>query len=333
VQWLGAVQSQDYAAAKWSIADRVGGVSDAAMNQAFAAGSILRTHVLRPTWHFVRPADIRWMLAVTAPRVHTLNAHYYRRLGLDEAVLQESAALLAAVLRGGNQLTRKELAAVFENAGVAVGQRLGYILISAELNAVICSGALRGKQHTYALLDERAPEARILSHDDALAELTRRYFTSHGPATAKDFRWWSSLTVAEIAKGLEMVAPQLEYEDIDGLRYWFAMSEPKRKPPSPTVHLLQGYDEYLVGYSESRHVLDVSGAARSMTEGNVLFNQVIVLDSQVAGHWKRTLENGSVIIEVALYTPFDDAQKQALKAAADRYGEFLGRSATLVETR
>lgn len=333
MQWLGAVQSQDYAAAKWSIADRVGGVSDAAMNQAFAAGSILRTHVLRPTWHFVRPADIRWMLAVTAPRVHTLNAHYYRRLGLDEAVLQESAALLAAVLRGGNQLTRKELAAVFENAGVAVGQRLGYILISAELNAVICSGALRGKQHTYALLDERAPEARILSHDDALAELTRRYFTSHGPATAKDFRWWSSLTVAEIAKGLEMVAPQLEYEDIDGLRYWFAMSEPKRKPPSPTVHLLQGYDEYLVGYSESRHVLDVSGAARSMTEGNVLFNQVIVLDSQVAGHWKRTLENGSVIIEVALYTPFDDAQKQALKAAADRYGEFLGRSATLVETR
>jgi hypothetical protein len=331
VRWLVAVQSQDYGPAKWSVADRVDGVNDAAMDQAVSDGSILRTHVLRPTWHFVVPADIRWLLALTAPRIRTLNARYYRELGLDETVLEKSARVLADALRGGNQLVRKELAAVLEQAGVAAdGMRLGYILMDAELAAAICSGALRGKQQTYALLAERAPDARVLSDAAALAELTLRYFTSHGPATAKDYRWWSSLTAAQITTGLEMVAPQLEHADIDGRRYWFAEPTAGPKPPAPTVHLLQGYDEYLVGYSESRHILDVSGVARSFTAGNVLFNQVVVLDDQVVGQWKQTLTSGSVVIEVVLYIPFDHAQTRALEAAADRYGEFLGRSATVI---
>jgi hypothetical protein len=330
VRWLGAVQSQDYGPAKWSLGERTAGADDAAIDRAFAEGTILRTHVLRPTWHFVLPADIRWMLELTAPRVHALNAYYYRQLGLDDEVLARSTALLAGALRGGNRLTRKQLTAVLQGAGLATeGFRLGYMLMNAELQGVICSGPLEGRQHTYALLDERAPQDAGLTRDEALAELTLRYFTSHGPATAKDFRWWSSLTAADVGAGLELVAPRLQHETVDGLSYWSAASPPPQTS-APTVHLLQGYDEYVVGYSESKWVLDAAGIARALAQARAVFNGVVILDSQVAGQWKRTLKRTSVVIEAALYRPLDDHQAQALAAAAAAHGAFLGLPATVV---
>ncbi|HVD13720.1 MAG TPA: winged helix DNA-binding domain-containing protein [Actinomycetota bacterium] len=334
VGWLGAVQSQDYGPAKWSVGQRTAGVGDAELDRAFADGTILRTHVLRPTWHFVLPAEIRWMLELTGPRVHALNAYYYRQLGLDQDVLAKATALLVGALRGGNQLTRKELAAVVEGAGIATkGFRFAYILMNAELNGVICSGALQGKQHTYALLEERAPQASGLGHDEALAELTLRYFTGHGPATEKDLRWWSSLTAADVTKGLELVGPRLGHEVVDGVTYWFAEPAPRLDTAAPTVHLLQGYDEYIVGYSESKYVLDLAGTARSRIQDRAVPNHVLILDGQVAGHWKRTLKRGSVTIEAVLYAPFDHAQAAALQAAADRHGEFLGLPATVVTSQ
>jgi hypothetical protein len=333
VGWLGAVQSQDYGPAKWSVAARTGGVADAAVDQAFADGTILRTHVLRPTWHFVLPADIRWMLELTAPRVHALNAYSYRQLGLDDAVLGRAAALLTAALRGGNQLTRSEVGAVLDAAGIAAsGFRLAYVLMHAELEGVICSGARNGRQHTYALLEERAPQAASRSREEALAALTLRYFTSHGPATAKDLRWWSSLTAADVDQGLGLVASRLQHETVDGVSYWSAASPPHPEATSPTVHLLQGYDEYVVGYSESKWVLDPGGTARSRSQQRALFNGVVILDGQVAGHWKRTATRSSVVIEVALYEPFDDARTRALEAVVARHGNFLGLPATVETT-
>ncbi|HEV7896934.1 MAG TPA: winged helix DNA-binding domain-containing protein [Planosporangium sp.] len=330
VRWLGAVQSQDYGPAKWSVGQRARGVGDTAMDQAFADGAVLRTHVLRPTWHFVLPSDIRWMLELTAPRVYALSAYYSRLRGLDNALQDKCDALLVSALRGGNHLTRKEVAAVFERDGIAAdAPRLGHILMNAELNGVVCSGPPRGKQHTYALLEERAPQARSLGRDEALAELALRYFTSHGPATVKDFKWWSSLTTADITSGLGMVGSRLDREVIDGVTYWFADPAPPARPESSTVHLLQAYDEYVVGYTESKYVLDVSGAARSVPRGRTVFNSLVILDGQVAGHWKRAVRKDSVAVEVALYAPFDDAQTEALRAAASRYGEFLGVPATV----
>lgn len=333
VRWLGAVQSQDYGPAKWSIGLRVPGISDADIDKAFADAAVLRTHVLRPTWHFVLPADIRWLLALTAPRVHALNAYYYRQLGLDPDIRRKCHTLLAGMLAGGAQLTRKEITAALTGAGVATdGFRLTYILMSAELDGVLCSGALRGKQHTYALLDERAPDAPGLPRDDALAELTRRYFTSHGPATVKDFRWWSSLTAADVRDGLDAAGAHLTHEVIGGVSYWSAGSTPPPAVESPTVHLLQAYDEYIVGCSESRYVLDVSGAARINTRDRAVYNGVVILDSQVVGAWKRTVERGRVTITAALYLPLDEAQTEALRDAADRHGQFLGLPASVEVT-
>jgi Winged helix DNA-binding domain len=333
VGWLGAVQSQEYGPAKWAVGQRTGGDGDAVVDRALADGTILRTHVLRPTWHFVLPAEIRWLLALTAPRVHALNAYHYRQLGLDGRLRERCNAVLAGALRGGNQLTRAQLAAALADGGVeADGPRLAYVLMHAELEGLVCSGVPVGRQQTYALLDERVPAAGRLSREEALAELTLRYFTSHGPATAKDFQWWSSLTAADVRHGLELVAPRLEREELDGVTYWSAGSPPPPTAASPAVHLLQAYDEYIVGYSQSKYLLDLSGVARSLRE-RAVFNHVVILDGQVAGHWRRTIGRDSVAVEVALYQPFDDARMQALQAAADRHGAFLGLPATVVTTR
>jgi Winged helix DNA-binding domain len=354
VEWLGAVQSQEYAVAKWSVGQRATGISDAAMDRALADATILRTHVLRPTWHFVAAADLRWLLALSAPRVHALNAYYYRKLGLDGGVFAKSNALLARALSGGNQLTRKELAAVLAAGGVdAAALRLGYLLMYAELEAVIVSGGLAGKQRTYALFDDRVPAplagdglqaterlrrpggaghgvAEPWDRDRALAELTRRYFTSHGPATRADFQWWSSLTAADAKRGLAFAAADLEELEVDGQTYWCAARPAQGRPdPSPTVHLLQGYDEYLVAYTGRPRALDSAGLARTTPYGRPPFLHAIILDGMYVGSWQRTLTAGQVSVQVRLARRLDPAEHAALADAVDRYGRFVDLPAML----
>lgn len=331
VRWLGAVQAQDYGPARWSLGERSRGAVDADIDRAMAEGAILRTHMLRPTWHFVLPADIRWMQALTAPRVHAQNAYYYRQTGLDDGLRARCNRLLQGALRGGNHLTRRELEAVLAADGIALkGMGMAYVLMQAELDCLICSGGLKGKQQTYALLDERAPDAPPLPRDQALAELVVRYFTSRGPATARDLRFWSSLPLADIHRGMELAGARLEQQVVDGLTLWSAPGEAPPRPPSPKVHLLQGLDEYFVGYGESRVFCDQSGVRPSLVD-RAVYNGVVILDSQLAGHWKRTVTRRSVTFAVALRVPLDHAQMHALQEAADRHGAFLGVPAA-VET-
>jgi Winged helix DNA-binding domain len=330
LRWLGAVQSQDYPGGKWAIGHRMRAVSDAQLDQAFADGTLLRTHVLRPTWHFVLPEDIRWMLELTGPRVLATNTHYSRQFGVHDVLVDGQRAIANALARGGS-LTRKEIQAELDRAGVrAQGLGLAYVLMYAELNAVICSGPMRGKQHSYALVEQRAPHARRLTRDEALAELTWRYFRSHGPATIKDFNWWSSLTVSDIRRGLDMLGQRLEHATIDGLSYWFAPSGEPTRARSPSLFLLQGYDEYFVGYSgESKAVLDLSNAARAQAQAAGAPLHVIVLDSQVVGRWQRKATQSGVSILTELYTPFATPTQHALQRAVDAYAAFLQVPAAL----
>jgi Winged helix DNA-binding domain len=331
VQWLGAVQAQDYAAAKWALGLRSQGVTDRDVEQAFTDGTILRTHVMRPTWHFVTPSDISWMLTLTAPRVHALNAFYYRKLELDDTLFARSNAVLEKALYGGKQLTRPELISILQRAGIATGDllRFGYLMIRAELDGIICSGARRGKQHTYALLDERAPQARTLERDEALAELAKRYFTSHGPATLKDYIWWSGLSAADAKAGLELIKPQLFHEVVDGQIYWFAASMQAANDMGPTAYLLPNYDEYIVGYTDRSAVFEASHTKKLDSRGNVLFNHTIVIDGQIVGTWKRMLKKDAVVIEANPFVPLSEAETRAVAIAAERYGRFLGTPAAL----
>ncbi len=322
VKWLVAVQAQDYPGAKWAVAQRARGVTDAVMDQALAEGTILRTHLLRPTWHFVSPADIRWMLRLTAPRVHAANAFMYRQLELDNTIFKGSNAALAKALGGGRELTRPELGSVLKRAGIeANDQRLSYLMMRAELDGVICSGGRRGKQFTYALLDARAPKGAGFNREQALTELTTRYFTSRGPASLKDFVWWSGLSTAEAKAGIELATSQLIREVTDDQTYWLSRSGSRATKRSQTAYLLSTYDEYWMSYKSRGVAVDAVHAER-IVRGDT-FSSTILLDGRVVGTWKRTIDKGAVEIQTDLFAPLSAAGRRAIAAAAEQYGQFL----------
>lgn len=322
VRLLGAVQSQDYSGAKWSVGQRVRNGTDAGLDAAFNSGRILRTHILRPTWHFVTPADIRWMLRLTAPHVLALNAYQYRELELDVAVFERSHALFAKALSGGIQLTRAELGGVLKQGGiVAATRRLAYIMMHAELSGLVCSGAPRGKQHTYALLEERVPPAPAMSRDEALAELTRRFFAGHAPATLQHYVWWSGLSVASAKAGVAMLGADLPGTVLDG-NTWYGVRTPPPKPLPGAVHLLPEYDEALVG-SAALAVPDLPRARRRGAWRDD-WSRPVLVGGRRAGTWRRTVTARAVVLETNLFASLDRAQLKALDAAAQRYGRFLG---------
>ncbi len=325
-EWLGAVQAQDYAAAKWALGQRLQRATDDDIERAFNKGEILRTHLLRPTWHFVSPSDIRWLLMLTAPRVHVANASMYRKLGIDSALVRRSNSALANALEGGRQLTRDELRGALEKAGVATkGElRMGYIMMYAELDGLVCSGPRRGKQFTYALLDDRVPPTRALERNESLAELSRRYFTSRGPATVHDFAKWAGLTITESRKGLEAVQDRLVREVMDGKEYWYApFKAAVPDDASATAHLLSIYDEYVSGYKDRSAIVSAKNGARLVAMGNALTG-ILVVSGQILGVWKRTFVDDAVVVRLQSFARLRKAETSAVNAALERYGGFLG---------
>ena len=331
VKCLGAVQSQDYGGGKWALGLRMKGATEATIDRAFNEGKILRTHILRPTWHFVAPEDIRWMLALSAPRVHAVNGFMYRQQGLDREMIPKSYGVLENVLQGNKQLTRTELGSAFAKAGIknAKGVRLGYFMMSAELDGILCSGARKGKQFTYTLLEERVPKVKALKREEALAELTRRYFATRGPATLQDFTWWSGLTMAEARKGIELVKSHFVNEVFDDQTYWFANSVSPIKEKSPTAHLLPNYDEYFIGFKDRSAIGKVAQLANVEANNPAFLAHIIIIDGQIVGGWKRTLKKDAVLVELNLITKLTKAESEAVKAAIEQYGKFLGLPAKL----
>ena len=329
VRRLGAVQAQDYGGAKWALGMRARGASDGSIERAFTDGSIVRTHVLRPTWHFVTPADIRWMLSLTGPRVKVTMAYYDRKLELDDALFRRSTAAIVGALRDGKQLTRAELAQALRRAGIDVGgsQRLGQILLRPELDGVICSGARRGKQFTYALLDERVPPTPTMSRDECLLELASRYFATRGPATANDFAWWSGLTVGDAKRAIALAGAALEREVIGDRPYW---STPGLRTPtwrSPKVHLLPNYDELFIGLKDRSAIGARIASVAPPTATAALSAHVVTVDGQVVGGWKRLAGKEGVIVELRLLARLSVVEHRALEAAAEAYGEVVGMQA------
>jgi hypothetical protein len=326
VQKLGAVQAQDYAGAKWALSLRTNGVNDAEIENELARGRILRTHVLRPTWHFVAPDDIRWMLALTAPHIQRRMATYDRRLGLTPSILRRCCNAIAKSLAGNNHLTSAELRAMLstKRLGKMTPQQLAHVMMHAELEAVVCSGARNGTQFTYALLDERVPETDGLRPDQALAELTMRYFVTRSPATVHDFAWWSGLPVREARRGITSCSASLHQFNLNGKQYWQAARIDDTQQNKRTAHLLPNYDEYFIGYKDRSAIGDRLANVALVSGGDSLIAHVIFVDGQIVGGWKRRNTKSAVELDFRLLTTLTPAELKRVLKAALGLARFLG---------
>lgn len=330
VQWLGAMQAQDYPGALWSVGLRMQGVTVAEVERAITERAIIRTWPMRGTLHFVAPADVRWMLKLLTPRVIANSARRHAQLGLDETTNAASQALFARALEGGKQLTRTAMLAVLEEGGIATtGQRGYYLLTWAAQVGLICFGPMQGKEQTFVLLDEWVPAGKELSRGEALVELAVRYFTGHGPATVKDFAWWTGLTMGDARASVAAAGDQLAQTSINGQSYWIASAAPDQPGGDDSLYLLPGFDEYLLGYGDRSAVLDPQYANRIVPGGNGVFYPTIVSNGQVVGTWKRTFKKGAVVITASPFTNLTPAEKERFAAAAQRYANYLGLTLVL----
>jgi winged helix DNA-binding protein len=323
VEWLVALQAQEYAYATWSVAQRAGRTDKAAVERAYNEGKFLRTHVLRPTWHFVSTNDLRWLIQLSGPRVNAVNARRYQELGLTSKLLARANDVIADAL-AGTQLTRPELAAVLNRKRITTdGQRMAHILLRAELDGVICSGPLRGFQQTYALFDDRVPPGNTLDREEALAELARRFFESRGPATLKDFSWWSGFTMRDARIGLEAVKASFMTADLEGRTYWYAPSR-RSKPTTAKINLVQCYDESIISYSESRDVLQSEPVTFPVPRNLEGFVHVILCDGRLLGHWRILRSRRGSALETRLARSLTPEEESSLDAETSRYLQFLG---------
>lgn len=323
---MGAIQAQDYGMAKWAIGLRIPGSDDTVIEKAFNEGKILRTHVLRPTWHFVTPQDIRWMIELTAPRILSSLAHNDRHLSLDKKILKKTNDALAKALEGGKQLTRDEVKSVLQKAKIDTsGLRFIHLLEHAELDRVICSGAKMGTQFTYALFDERA-SSKTMDREEALAELTSRFFTSRGPATIHDFAWWSGLSVADAKKCIEMVKRKFKREIIDGKEYFFRIPETFKNKITPAALLLPNYDEYVISYKDRTESIDKKHLPVILKERNAVFTNAILINGKIEGLWQRSIKNNAVAVTTRTFSAISKVKQKLVNGAVSRYCKFLGKS-------
>ena len=326
VAQLGAVQAQDYAGAKWGVAMRTPGEMDAHVERAIDSGAIVRTHVLRPTWHFVAAKDICWMQELTAPHVRRRMAPYDRQLELDDKVFARSATAITKALKGGKHLTRNELRQVLQpgSSGARSTQRLAHLMMRAELDGLVCSGALKGKQSTYALLEERVPAAPPMQREEALAELARRYFATRGPATVHDFAWWSGLAMADAKRGIESVQSEFRKQVMDGATYWLREDAMPAKPRRAVAHLLPNYDEYFIGFRDRSAIGELVKASGVRNAHDAFSAHVVAIDGQLVGGWKRLMSAKRVVLRLHLVLDLGPAQLRAIEHEARRYGAYLG---------
>jgi hypothetical protein len=329
VAWFGAVQAQDYLGSRWALGLRMRSATEAVVETAEAKRAIIRTWPMRGTLHFVAAADARWMLGLLAPRVISSNAARLKReVDVDASVVGRARDVVARILEGGKRLERGAIYEQLEARRIRTGNSRGlHILLRLALDGTICLAGRSGKQHTFALLDEWIPKSIHLEREEALAELARRYFTSHGPATLRDFMWWAGITAKDATIAIDGARSFLAHEDIEGRTYWWragrtSMRLASRSTVVPEVRLLPAYDEYTVAYQD-RALLIANAASRKITASGLL-NPVIVVDGRVVGTWKRTLDKQSVRIDIRLLRTLTRAQNAALRDAVRGYGTFLG---------
>jgi hypothetical protein len=322
VENLCAVQAQDFSGAKWGVGLRLKSANDETITEAFNDGRILRTHVMRPTWHFVSPKDIRWMLELTGPRVKKIMNAYNNQLGLSESTFEKGKKVIEKALKTHTFLTRQELKKEFVAEGIQTNvQKLALLVMRAEMDGLITSGPMRGKQFTYALMDERAPRGKIMSREKMVTALVERYFDAHGPATLHDFTWWSGLTLADAKEGVAR-ARGLASVEFNGHPFWHAKNQKSFQNNEKSAFFLPNYDEYTIGYWSKRALYLPTKTTLFSGSG---FYHAAVYNGMMVGMWKRSIAKNHFSIQTKLITPLRGSEKEALREAAQKYGAFFGK--------
>ena len=325
VHWMGAMQAQDYVMAKWAIGIRIPGSTDNIVESALNEGNIIRTHLMRPTWHLVSADDIYWMLELTAPQIKTSLKSRHKQLEITESVVTKSKNIFLNALSKNGHQTRDLLIKELEKSGINTKEnRASHLFLMAELDGLICSGISSAKKQTFALLAERVPGKRLLKRDEALAELAMRYFSSHGPATLYDFIWWSGLPARDARKALDILNSQLTSTQIDTQIYWFDPNHAALKSASEQVHLLPAYDEFIISYKDRSACL-MQEYVKKTISSNGMFWPVIIVDGKVIGLWKRTIKKDTVIFGIDLFQSFSEKIKSLIEKRVGEFGAFINK--------
>jgi len=322
---MGAMQAQDFYMAKWAIGIRLNNSTDIQIETAFNNGEIIRTHVMRPTWHFVSPKDIGWMLELTAPQIKSSMRSRNKQLELTEAVFAKSNRLIEKALSTAKTMTREQLSNEFEKAKINTSDnRLAHLFMQAELDGLICSGPITGNKQTYTLLSERVPHQKKLTKEEALAELASRYFTSHGPATVADFAWWSGLPITAARIALQLVKSEFCSETLGTETYWFKNEFSAPFPESNVIHLLPAYDEFLISYKDRSASLALTHNKKTISN-NGIFYPIVVINGQVAGTWKRTTKKEVLHVELVLFQSHSKDRLKLIEQRKVSYELFTGK--------
>jgi len=320
VEWFGATQSQLYEGGKWAIGLRLPGSTDKDIERAIADRKIVRTWPMRGTLHFVAARDVRWILKLLTPRVAKRNATYHKHVGLDEHIFNKSREIVVKTLEGEKQVTRPALYKALNDAGISTKGLRGLFIISFLAHeGLICFGPRVGKQQTLVLLDEWLAKTKIIEGDEAITEIAKRYFTSHGPATIADFTWWTGLTVKEANIGIDTIKNDFESFEVDGKTYWFKSAGNTKS--SNSAFLLPAYDEYTVGYTDRSAIVNPDFSKHPNYGFGGILNPVIVINGQVLGTWKKEIKKSELIIKPSY---FEEIRKDEILDTTKRYAKFLG---------
>jgi hypothetical protein len=332
VSWMGAIQAQDYNMMKWALGVRLPDTDDQTIESALDEGTLIRTHVLRPTWHVVSADDVYWMLELTAPHVLNSMKSRHKELGLTEAIFKKSNAVIEKALATGKQHTRDELYDSLVKAKIVKfktiraeeeSQRVTHLIFRAELDRIACSGVSKGKERTYALFDARVIKKKKMKREEALAELAQRYFSSHGPATLQDFVWWSGLPVSDARAALEMNKPKFRAETIAAQTYWFSNSLQLHVTLNEVAFLLPAFDEFIISYKDRSASLPVKNQPVAISS-NGIFRPVVVVNGQVKGLWRRSTKKNKAMIELQFFKMPARKIKELLEHQVVRMGRFMG---------
>lgn len=330
--WMGAIQAQDFQMVKWAFGIRIPGSTSETIDKAINDGEIVRTHVLRPTWHFVSAANLLWMLELSSPRIRPGLKYRQDFLGLTPEILQKSNSIIPNTLRGGKHLTRDEMIANLKADGITTDNNsFSHIFLWAELNGIVCSGRMAGNKPTYTLISEWVPSSEMLSREESLGKLAVIYFTSHGPATVKDFAWWSGLTAGDIRTGLKSAENELESVVVDSTTYWQARKSLQSVEKTNRAFLLPAFDEFLISYTDRSAVMTGVNHRKAVSDNGV-FRPVIVINGQVTGLWKSISKKNKIILESSFFKRATKQIKAAVEEAAFEYGAFLGKKTEVIFT-